>query len=513
MSERFDTIVIGGGVNGLTAAIRMARAGRRTLLCEAREHLGGLAASEEFHPGYRTCGVDHDDSRIRPWWVQKLQLERHGLQLRPEPLPTFSPEPAGEGPGLMLWRDADRAAPELGDDASAYAEFRGFLDRVTPFLRRTIDQIPADLAGRKLSDLWQLARSGIALRLLGRADMMELFRIGPMCVADWLGEWFGSDRLRATLAAPAVFGGFTAPWSPGTNANLLLHETFAGAGARGGGPSLVAALEVAARDAGVEVRTGTPVAGIEVGEAETRGVRLEGGETIEAPLVTAACSAKRALLELVPVGRLSLRLEHGIQNFRTRGTTARIHLALTAYPSWASRPDETPIHVCIGDGIDALERAFDPIKYRAFGSDLALDVRIPTVESPDLAPAGHHVLSAAAHWVPERLEGGWTDASRQDLLQTVLRRLEVYAPGIRESVVGSEVLAPPDLESRYGLVGGQIHHGEHGLDQLVVRPTPECARYATPIPGLFLCGGGSYPGGGITGVPGFFAAERMLEGA
>ncbi len=509
MSERWDTIVIGGGHNGLVAATLLAQAGDRVLVLEARERLGGLAAGEEFHPGYRTIGVDHDTTQLRSWVVAKLRLRELGLELESEETPVFSPAPAGNGGGILLWRDAERASPELGDDAASYGEYRAFLARLAPFVRRALDRVPVDISEQKIGDLWTLARTALGLRMLGRSDMMELFRIGPMCVADWLREWFTSDRLNALLAGPAVYGGYTGPWSPGTNANLLLHECFAGPGVKGGGPALVAALERAARDAGVEVRTAAPVQSIQMEGDAVTGVRLEGGETVTAARIAAACNPRHTLLDLLPAERLSLRLEHGISHFRSRGTTAKVHLALTAYPSFACRPDLTAAHIRIAEGIDPLERAFDPVKYRRFGDDLALDVRVPTVSEADLAPQGHHVLSVGVHFVPYELDGGWTDEARSALLEAVLTRLERYAPEVRSLVAGSETLTPADLEARYGLAGGQIHHGEHGLDQLFVRPTPECARYATPIAGLYLCGGGSYPGGGLTGAPGALAVERM----
>lgn len=511
MTQGWDALVIGGGHNGLVAATLLAKAGRKTLLCEARESLGGLAGSAEFHPGYRSTGIDHDSSLVRPWIIDRLQLTQFGLEPRTEEIPVFSPAPSGEGRGLLLWRDPKRAADELGADAESYVEFRAFLDRIGPFACRALDRLPVDLSEKRLTDLWTLARTAIGLRLLGRDDMMELFRVGPMCVADWLGEWFENDRLRAVLAGPAVYNGFTGPWSPGTNANFLLYEAFSTNGVSGDGPQLISALERAAKTAGVEIRTGAEVQGVEIEDGAVHGVRLTNDEVLRAPVIAGACSSKNLLLDLVPAEQLSIRLEHGIRNLRTRGTTAKVHLALTDYPSFASRPDLRAAHIRISEGIDALEQAFDPIKYRSIGCDLALDIRVPTLEDPSLAPPGHHVLSVGVHWVPYDLEGGWSKDSRLALLDTVLQRLEIYTPGVRSLVAGSQVISPLELEAEYRVAGGQIHHGEHGLDQIFVRPTPDCARYSTPIRGLYLCGGGSYPGGGITGAPGALAVERILS--
>ncbi len=508
--ERWDAVVLGSGHNGLVAATRLAKSGVRTLIVEPREAIGGLAAGLEFHPGYRHLGVADDTSQLRPWVTKSLGLASYGLEVEGEHTPIFSPAPAGEGDGLLLAHEPDAAAGELGGEAAAYADYRGYLDRLAPFARKALDRMPPDVSDLKLADLWSLGTTAVGLRLLGRRDMMELFRIGPMCVADWLRERFSSDRLNALLAAPAVYGGFTGPWSPGTNANLLLFESFKQPEVRGGSAALVAALEAAARDAGVEFRTGTTVARLLLDDDTVAGLELEGGERIEAGVVAAAGSPKHALLELIPRDRLSLRLEHRITHFRTRGTTAHVFLALAGYPSLACRPDLQAEHFRIAEGIDPLEQAFDPVKYRRFGSDLSLDVRVPTVRHPDLAPPGHQVASIGVHFVPYHLESGWTDESRAALQETVIQRLEAYAPGVRSLVVGAQTLTPADLETEYGLTGGQIHHGEHGLDQLFVRPAPECARYDTPIRGLYLCGGGSFPGGGITGAPGALGAERVL---
>lgn len=509
----YDAIVIGAGHNGLTAAALLAKGGRSTLLVERRAVLGGLAASEEFHPGYRTNGVLHDTEGVRPWVVDALDLGRYGLSRHDQAPPTLIPQQ--DGAGLLLWRDPDKAAEELAavspGEADNYRHYRRFMDRLAPLVTRLADNPPPDIFEPGAGDILSLGRSALALRLLGKRQMMEILRVAPMALADWLDERFDSQLLQAALAGPAIQNTVTAPRSPGSTANLLRAECLAGSPIKGGPATLITALERAAKACGVEIRTDARVAGL-VGEAgRISGVQLAGGEGIQAKTVVASCDPKHLFVELLPPALISRGLEHSISVFRSRGTAAKVHLALSGYPNFACRPNARVSSIRVGETLEELERAFDPIKYRKFSDLPILDIQVPTVESTDLAPEGHHVFSILVHFVPFELEGGWNDEARYNLYSRVLARLEEYAPGISELIVGHQVLTPQDLERRYGVTGGHLHHGEHALDQLLVRPTPECARYATPFEGLFLCGSGAHPGGGLTCAPGGLAARRILS--
>ena len=515
MTDRYDVIVIGAGHNGLTTAALLAREGRSVLVLERRGVVGGLAAGEEFHPGYRSAGVLHDTSCVRRDVVEELGLEGLGLSWTESAV--FVPQT--DGPGLLLHHDANRAAQEIGAasdrDAGRYAEYRAFLTRIARFVNGFFSETPLDrtFTGPD-GGVLDLLKTGLALRRLGRRNMLELLRIMPMSVADWLDEWFEGELLKCLLAAPAIHGTFTGPRSPGSNASLLRLESAGGASVRGGPQSLIDALEAAARAQGVEVRTGAEVRGITVSGGGVTGVSLDGGEQIDAAVVAASCDPRRTFLYLIPGRDITPKLEHRIQSFRMRGTTAKVNLALNAPLRFACRPDLEIEYARTGERMDDLERAFDAVKYGRFSERPILDIYVPTAASPDLAPDGHSVASILVHFVPDDLRDtrqGWTKKQREKLVKTVIDTLEQYAPGTRQSIVARDVLAPPDLEERYGITHGHIHHGEHALDQLLVRPCPECARYRTPIEGLYLCGSGSPPGGGLTCAPGALAASAMRK--
>jgi phytoene dehydrogenase-like protein len=516
----FDAIVVGAGQNGLAAAARLSRAGRRVLVVERREAPGGLCGAVEFHPGYTVPGVLHDTGLLRRGTIEKLGLERHGLALRPAP-PVYILQ-AG-GPGLLLHRDARAAEAELAAvaggagggarDAKAYAAWRAFLARVSPLLEGLLAAPPPPLVPSRVADFLGLARRGFPALKLGRKDLIELARVAPMCVADYLNEQFETPFLVEALAAPAVAGTFAGPWSSGTVTNLLLAEHGSGEQVRGGPPALIAALLAAVKAGGGEVRTGAAVKRIRTASGRVSGVELASGEAIDASVVVATCDPKQAFLKLLAPGELPIAIEHEFANLRCRGTAAKVHLALSGPLELAGRPGESFEALSIGGGhVDHLERAYDAAKYRSFSEKPHLDVRVPTVADPALAPAGHHVASVLVSFAPYELEGGWTEERREALGEAVVQQLERHSPGVREKIVGREILTPVDLEERYALTGGQLHHVEPALDQLLfLRPTASSARYGTVVPGLFLGGSGSHPGGGVNAAPGLLAAEAVLS--
>ena len=510
----YDVIVIGGGHNGLTAAGLLAKAGRKVLLLERRDRLGGLCSPEEFHPGYKVPGVLHDTASVRPQVVDALQLERHGLSLRSEEVPTYLPKLNASG--LLLYRDPTLAAAEIGrisaKDAQSYADFRAFLARVQGFFRRITEQRAPDLKNMSLGHLFEIAGSALALRRLPEKDLLEVLRIGPMSVADWLNEWFETSLLKAGLAHQAVSGNWLGPWSSGTVVTFLLSEISARREVVGGPASLVRALEAACRDRGAEIRLRNAAARIVLTSGRVRGVALEDGSEIAAPVVLSSCDPKRTFLGLMSPRDVPPGLADGIRTWRCRGTTAKIHLALSGGLEFAGRPGAQIEAARTGENLDELERAFDAVKYGERSQLPVLDVRVPSLSDPTLAPAGHHVVSILAHFAPYHLRGGWNQERREALGEAVLASLSRHAPTLRERLVSGEVLTPLDLEERLGITEGHIHHGEQCLDQLFsLRPLPSCSRHSTPVPGLYLASGGTHPGGGVTCAPGALAADAVLR--
>lgn len=512
----FDAIVIGAGHNGLTTAALLGKAGRRVLVLEQRDVIGGLAASEPFYSGYASAGVLADTCLVRASVVAALGLTEHGLALRTSPPAVLA---LGEGEPLLLAQghdahEVERAAAAIGRlsaaDADAYRKYVALLERLAPAVRELFGRAPVDVVDVESESLWGLGQRALRVRRLADADLLELLRMPPMCIGDVLRERFASDRLSAALALPALAGTFTGPWSPGNGLDLLRRESLLGPGVVGGGPMLVEALTKAARAAGVEIRTGASVSRLAIGRDGIEGVVLASGEELRARIVAASCHPWRTFCELTPPGRLDHRLEHRIRTFRSRGSVAQVLLALDRAPRFhAGEPAE---FVRVAGHLDEIERSFDAIKYGEIPKTPVLDVHVPTVSQPKLAPAGHAVVSALVYYVPYALAGGWDDASRQRLGDRVVELLGRHDASLPGSVVGRTVLVPKDLEQRYGLHGGHLHHGEHALDQLLVRPTPECVHYRTPIAGLWLCGSGSHPGGGLTCAPGELAAQAILAG-
>lgn len=510
MSTRVDAIVIGAGTNGLTTAAHLARAGRRVLVLERRAEAGGLAAPEEFHPGYRAAGLLDSTTGVRPSVVEALGLAAHGLRLRDEP-PTVLALGDGTSEPLPIHGRVEAAAEAIGRvcprDGEQYRAWAALLQRLAPAVEALFGRPPVDVIDLESQHLWDLGSRALRVRRLGRDDLRELLRLPAMSVADVLGERFETERLRTTLALPACLPTFGGPWQPGNVLELLRQRCLGGPGVVGGGPMLVAALETAARAAGAELRTTAPVASIRVSSDGVQGVTLESGETIEAGLVAASCHPQHALGELLPRGLLSARLEHRIGVFRSRGRLAVLRLALRRPPRFGSEGAEL---ACTGEHVDQLERAFDATKYGDVPPEPVLRIHVPTHADPGLAPEGHAVLSVTVCFVPHPRRGGWTEEAREALADAVVERLGRHDAGLPDAVVARELLTPADLETRYGLPGGHLFHGEHGLDQLLVRPTPECLRYATPVPGLWLCGSGSHPGGGLSCAPGDLAARAIL---
>ena len=509
----YDVIIIGAGHNGLTAAALLAKQGRKVMALERRSIIGGLAAGEEFHPGYYTAGLLHDTSQVRTRIVKALDLKSHGLKILAQRPSVLALDP--EGQGILLSNKDRHTAKEIGfyspEDADQYLRYRKFIKRVAGVVNRLFDELPPAVSLPDCRTLWDLFRTGFALRRLGKKTMLELLRIAPLSAADWLNEWFETGCLKSALANAGLGGNFAGPLSPGSAFNVLSWECVAKYRIDGGPPALIAALEKAAKSQRVEIRTECEVSQIQVSEEGVEGVVLKNGERIPTAVIAASCDPRHTFLDLVPDHQVENWLKRRIQNIRGTGSTAKVNLALDMQPEFSGRPNEKIAFARTGGHLDHIERAFDACKYGRYSADPILDIHIPTVLDPDLAPPGHSVVSILVHFVPYSLQPRWDQDQKEKLGDIVIAALEPYLPGVAQAIVAREVLSPLDLEMRYGLAKGHVLHGEHALDQLVLRPFAECSRYQTPIHGLYLCGSGSHPGGGITCGPGALAASVIAK--
>jgi len=511
--SNYDVIVIGGGHNGLTTATILAKKGKKVLVVEKRNILGGIAAGEEFHPGYATTGLLHDTSGVRSEIVKSLQLEKHGLKIENNRADVTIL--SKDGKSVTLQSDINATAATIDKfsekDAEAYKSYQEFLKKISKIINDLMDNPPPNIDVEKLTmaSLIVLAKKGMMLKGLGNKTMMELLKVAPMCVADFLNEKFQTDFLKAGIAAPALYGSYAGPRSAYSTINLVLWECASRNSIKGGPQALVDALQKAAEQAKVEIRTEAEVEKILLdAEGVVNGVRLKGGEEISTMNVAASCTPKETFLNLFDDFELEYQLDYWINKVRSRGTTAKVNLAINKAVELNGKTVE---YARTGNSFNEMEKAFDPVKYKKVTDAPFLDIHIPTSSDPSLAPDGHSVISVLVHQIPYDFEAGWSAKAKKKLGENVLKTLEIYSTGLAKAVVGMEVLSPSDFEERYTLTEGHIYHGEHFVDQLITRPIPACSNYATPVSGLYLCGSGSHPGGGITCAPGSMAAAAILK--
>jgi phytoene dehydrogenase-like protein len=520
-----DVVIIGAGPNGLVAAGLLAKAGFRPLVLERRPIVGGVAVTEEFHPGFRASSVMQAAGPLLPHIASALDLGRHGYEELKSSVRTFAPGAAGSGRALLLHDDPVRTASEIAawskKDAAKFSEFHESLRRIGALLAPLLSTTPPDIDKPGLGDALRFGKLGRAFRKLPRRDAWRLLRWGPMAVADFAAEWFESEPLRSVVASRGIAATFAGPWSAGTTANFLLaaaadpHSGGAGGFVRGGMGRLSEALASAARASGAEIRTGAEVASVRVQKGAATGVVLGSGEEIAAEKVVSSVDPKRTFLSLVDPAEQDPEFLANVSNYRSAGSAAVVHYALSGAPEFTALAGKDAraalsgrIH--IGTEIDELERAFDAAKYGDLSPRPYLEAVIPTFADPSLAPAGSHVLSVRAQYAPYALKSGPWNARRDELVASVTKLIAEHAPGFESRIAGVKALTPPDLEETYGLTGGHLFHGEHALDQVfTMRPLLGWARYRTPIAGLYLCGSGTHPGGGVTGAPGANAAREI----
>jgi phytoene dehydrogenase-like protein len=515
--SQHDCVVIGAGHNGLICAALLAQAGRSVLVLEAGAQVGGAAITREFAPGYRVSAGAHLLHLMPAELLRTLKLESHGLQWAGQHLPTTA---LTAGAAALTLSHAAAAQGLSAADAAAFSAYHERMRRFAAAIAPIFSRIPPRLGTNAWSDRLNLLRMAWQIRKLGRSDMRELLRIGGMNVYDLLEENFESAALKGALGFDAVLGANFGPRSPGTVLTLLYRlaaESAAGnmglSQPKGGMGALCDALAKAAAAAGAVIRTGSAVARILVETDRACGVVLESGERIGAGQVISNADPKTTFLKLLGTAHLDAGFVRRVSHIRSRGLAAKIHLALNRLPPFAAVA-ETALRgrLLLAPSLAHIEQAYNHAKYGEFSASPTMEITVPSVNDSTLAPAGKHVLSAIVQYAPYALEQGW-DNRRQHFLDTSLDALEALAPGLRGCIVAAELVTPADMEKQFRGSGGHWHHGDLAFDQiLMMRPVPGAAQYRTPLQGLFLCGAGCHPGGGVMGIAGRNAAQQVLRG-
>ena len=522
-ATRYDVVVVGGGHNGLVCAAYLARAGLRTVVVERRDILGGACATEEVWPGFRVSTASYVVSLLQPKIVRDLRLEQFGYEVYPLDPAYFAPFP--DGRSIFLWDEPGKAADEIGKisaaDGRAYLEYDRALGNLVRIVRPLLLRRPPAVDLRTPADLAEV----IALArhfFRHRKHIARLVELMTLSVSDFLDQWFSDESVKGALSPGGVIGAWAGPKSPGTAYVLLHHRMGEVAGLRGGWGfvrggmgALSTAIARSAEGAGAEIRTGAPVERIEASNGRARSVTLTDGTELRARAVVSAVHPQTTFLDLVGRSSLPPDLVHDVERYRSRSPSAKVNLAISELPDFIARPgkDVGPQHpeFIVNPSVEYLERAWDDCKYGRPSEHPMLDCVIPTTKDPTLAPEGMHILTAFVQYVPYEPHGlGEIDADA--LGDRVIDTISEYAPNVKAAVVHRQVLTPLDLEERYGLVGGNIFHGEMSLDQMFsLRPVPQASGYRTPIAGLYLCGSGTHPGGGVMGAPGHNAARVIAS--
>jgi phytoene dehydrogenase-like protein len=521
----YDAIVVGGGHNGLTAAAYLARAGLRVCVLEARDILGGACVTEELWPGQRVSRASYVVSMLQPKVVADLELTKfgyHPIALDPE-FATF----AADGRPILLPNDDkvtyEQVARVSRKDADALAAFNALFEKAALFLKPLMLRPPPAAGSKRPGDVFELLREAGRAAGMSRRDLTDIFRLMTMSVGDLLDDHFETDELKGAYASSGVVGVWAGPYTPGTAYNLLHHalgEVDGVQGAwghvRGGMGAISEAIAASARAAGATVRTGAPVASIDVEGGRVTGVTLAGGETLRAPLVMSGAHPKRTVLDLVGAEHFPDEVAQDMRRYRTRGASVKINAVLSEPPRYvnaAADVSEQLLHasVAICPSVPYLERAWQDAQRGVPAEGPYIEVEVPTAVDPTLTDDGTTVLTMFTQFGPHAAED-WPDGAREAYAQRCFSLLARHAPNVPDAILHYEVLAPPDLERIFGLEGGSIFQGEQGLDQMAfMRPTPELARYATPVHGLYLCGAGTHPGGGVIAASGHNAAHRALR--
>ena len=522
---RYDAIIVGGGHNGLVTAAYLARAGRSVLVLERRELVGGCSVTEEIWPGYRVSTAAYLTSLMQERIVRELDLPRYGYVVDAKDPAFFSIFP--DGRHFFMWQDRDKTLAEITrfskHDAEVYPAYEDALERISRVVEGLLLTTPPQFPPENPLDFLDYLKLAGRMRGVSPKDIVALVKIFTQSAAEFLDEWFESEQVKVTLATDGVIGANGGPRSPGT-AYILLHHCMGGvAGHRGlwgfvrGGMGAVSeSIAASARAAGAEIRANSPVARVLVRDHRAWAVVLENGDEIEGRMIASNLDPKVTFLRLCDRRDLPEDFLESIRRFRIEGTSCKINLALNGLPEFTDLPGapgpqhRATMHIC--PNIEYVERAWDDAKYGRPSDRPLLEMTVPTMYDPSLAPPGKHIMGIFLQYAPYTLRGATWDELREPFADRVISLISEYAPNIHNIIEHRQVLTPLDLERRFGITGGNIFHGEMSLDQMfVMRPVAGWARYRTPIEGLYLCGSGAHPGGGVMGAPGYNCARAMLK--
>lgn len=514
MTNSNNIVIIGGGHNGLVCAAYLAKAGRKVTVLEASEEVGGAAATREFAPGYK-ASCAHLLNLLDDGISSDLDLASNGLSIARDGLDTIAL--AGDGDHITITPGSVEGGGLTAEDKAAYSEYRRFMSKFAGIIGAMHNIVPPRITTDR-DNLMALGKLALKVRMLGRDDMRELLRIGGINIYDVLKENFENPLLKGALSMDAVLGAFSGPRS-NNSVFTALHRMSGNNGGPAGKASIptggmggvIQAIASAASRAGAEIRISSPVKRITMDGLSVSGVELENGEQVQASTIISNADVKTTILRLLGARHVEADFARRVNNIRSKGNAAKLHLALDGLPEFKGLgQSQLGERLLLAPTVEYVEHAFNHCKYGEYSARPVAEITIPSIHDRSLAPEGKHVLSAIVQYAPRDLGAGWSEG-KAGFLEAIMDALSDYAPDIREKTVATELLTPEDMENAFGMAGGHWHHSELSLDQfLMLRPVPKSAQYKTPVDGLYLCGAGCHPGGGVMGSAGKNAAGVVL---
>ena len=516
VDKKYDVIVVGGGHNGLVCATYLAKAGRKVLVLEANAALGGASATSEFSDQFSVSSCAHWLFQLNPEVASDMGLKGHGLELAARDLNTIAL--AEDGNHLTIGVNTLEGAGVTDEDRKAFVAFNKQMLKFSKLLSGAFNRRAPKLVEGNLTDRITLAKLGLGMKMLGKTDMSDLMRLALINIYDVMEENFENDLLKAAISLDSLLGSHMGPRSPNTVYGYLYRRMgdiygFNGpAVVRGGMGAVGEALGNAAKTAGVDIEVSAAVSKINVDVDRATGVTLADGRVVDADMVVSNADPKTTFNKLVGLTNIETGIARRVKSMRMKGDAAKLHIALESLPDFTGlTKDQIGQRLLIAPTMDYIELAFNACKYGEYSKAPAMDISIPTIHDPSLAPDGKHVMSVIVQFAPYELEGGW-ESHKDDFKNLVIDRIAEYAPNLKDKIIASELLTPADLEDRFHIHGGHWHHGEISLDQiLTMRPFPGASQYGTSVDGLFLCSAGTHPGGGVMGLAGHNAAKEIIK--